>query len=319
VFVFLTKFELRHLFAHRSCSAMRHLVPLALGGLAAAATATTTSLPGTKYDNSTVWEPLDLFSNTPPAAAARRHVSPPPPPPIARRDAADDSWNPPANLAAPLDELWKHVEEVTPDLYTMSNSGWDQIMATNGTISYCMRWESESPLTREVRDTIERVLPEQYNKWFRWMYGWDGFPFDRIDVRVVAYAAKGSVDVQGDMGGRDLYVDLLDHEGVPMCPDDCSRWHHRDNKFPNCTGGADHHFDQTFWLTDGMTSGSGWDWGQRIGKEYFFNDVARKTDNITILQHEMGHTFALDDCEAPISVVLSLLMFWLVADPMCAL
>lgn len=51
--------------------------------------------------------------------------------------------------------------------------------------------------------------------------------------------------------------------------------------------------DQSLWLTDGFEGGAGGDWGQRIGTDYFLE--ALSSENIHILLHEMGHTFALDD------------------------
>jgi hypothetical protein len=46
------------------------------------------------------------------------------------------------------------------------------------------------------------------------------------------------------------------------------------------------------WLTDGFSGGTGGDWGQRMGREYFMEAV--ESENIHIYLHEIGHTFALD-------------------------
>jgi hypothetical protein len=42
-----------------------------------------------------------------------------------------------------------------------------------------------------------------------------------------------------------------------------------------------------------MEGGAGGDWGQRVGQEYFMQNV--DAENIHIYLHEVGHTFALDD------------------------
>jgi hypothetical protein len=50
--------------------------------------------------------------------------------------------------------------------------------------------------------------------------------------------------------------------------------------------------DESLWLTDGFQGGAGGDWGQRVGQEYFMQNV--NSENIHIYLHELGHTFALD-------------------------
>jgi hypothetical protein len=42
-----------------------------------------------------------------------------------------------------------------------------------------------------------------------------------------------------------------------------------------------------------MGGGAGGDWGQRMGSEYFMNNL--NSQNVTILLHEIGHSFGLDD------------------------
>ncbi|WP_234341305.1 hypothetical protein [Streptomyces sp. NRRL S-646] len=66
--------------------------------------------------------------------------------------AADD-WNPPANLVQPLGEVWNHVESAYPDLYGFRNYGWDQTMADKGSVNYCVRWDSDAPVSGSGRST----------------------------------------------------------------------------------------------------------------------------------------------------------------------
>ncbi|MET9965273.1 hypothetical protein ABZZ80_04940 [Streptomyces sp. NPDC006356] len=65
---------------------------------------------------------------------------------------AADQWNPPADLVQPLGEVWNHVESTYPDLYGFRNYGWDQVMANRGSVNYCVRWESDAPVSVALRE-----------------------------------------------------------------------------------------------------------------------------------------------------------------------
>ncbi|KAM6532525.1 hypothetical protein FSOLCH5_001948 [Fusarium solani] len=148
----------------------------------------------------------------------------------------------------------------------------------------CVRWESDQPVTAAYREEIATTLQTQYNKWFKWLYGYDNFPYTDIKVNVVGWAVKDKSLLQGSTAGIDVYTDV-DSEGVPQCSEKCGRFFHQDGNYNQCPGGADRHYDQSLWLTKGMAGGAGGDWGQRLGPEGVGH----------ILLHEMGHTFALDD------------------------
>lgn len=94
------------------------------------------------------------------------------------------------------------------------------------------------------------------------------------------------------MSGIDVYT-TTDADGIPQCDEGCGRFFHQDNDYSQCAAGADHHYDMSLWLTEGMDGGAGGDWGQRVGSEYFIE--AMETDSVHIHLHELGHTFALDD------------------------
>ncbi|THV32891.1 hypothetical protein [Glycomyces buryatensis] len=204
--------------------------------------------------------------------------------------AAQEDWNPPAELVQPLDEVWAHYE----DTYNMDfqNFGWDQVMATGGTINYCVRWDSTQQASAELRDGIEAKLAEQYQLWFDQMAGFSDWPFETIEVNVVGWAATDRALLDWDDDSVDVYIGDM-NEGAPQCSEDCGRFFNQDGDYSNCPGGADHHYDQSLWLTDGMGGGAGGDWGQRMGQEYFTG--ALDQEQITIYLHELGHTFGLDD------------------------
>ncbi|KAL2133496.1 hypothetical protein VTI74DRAFT_2261 [Chaetomium olivicolor] len=203
-------------------------------------------------------------------------------------------WNPPSELATPLKEVWDHCLNTYSDgnLFGFKNYGWDQIMATNGSLNMCVRWDSSSSVTAAQRTQIATVLNEQYQKWFQWLYGYDNFPFSKISVNVVGWAVRNTDLLEGDTSDIDVYTNA-DNDGVPECAPACGRSFHQDGDYSSCPNGADRHYDQSLWLTDGLNGGFGGDWGQQVGKEYFLG--ALSSGNIHILLHEMGHTFGLDD------------------------
>ncbi|WP_439650318.1 hypothetical protein [Glycomyces amatae] len=201
-----------------------------------------------------------------------------------------DEWNPPSNLVQPLNEVWSHVED-TYDL-NFRNFGWDQIMATNGSVDYCVRWDSQNAVGTQTRDAIEAKLQQQYDLWFDHMAGWSEFPFDRIEVDVVGWAAYDRDLLQWSDGSVDVYIGDI-REDAPQCSEDCGRFFHQDGDYSQCPGGEAHHYDQSLWLTQGMGGGAGGDWGQRMGQEYFVDSL--NSSQITIYLHELGHTFGLDD------------------------
>ena len=202
------------------------------------------------------------------------------------------TWNPPANLVTPLAEVWAHEESTYSDLYGFKNYGWDQVMANKGSINYCVRWDSTATVTATQRDQIQAALQRQFKKWMDVMAGHNGWPYAEVPVKVVGWAVRDRATLQWTDTSVDVYVNDIS-EDAPECAQPCGRFFHQDGNYPNCPGGAGHHYDMSLWLTSGFSGGAGGDWGQRIGSEYYVG--ALSTDNIHILLHEMGHTFGLDD------------------------
>ncbi|MEV7084691.1 hypothetical protein AB0O07_02110 [Streptomyces sp. NPDC093085] len=205
--------------------------------------------------------------------------------------AAD--WNPPAHLVQPLDEVWRHVESTYPDLYGFRNYGWDQVMANSGRIAYCVRWESDQPVSAQLRDEIHAALKRQSKKWADTVAGFEGFPYQNVPVDIVGWAVKDRATLQWSDSSVDIYTNVLDGGGAPQCAPDCGRFFHQNGDYSRCPGGAARHYDQSLWLTKGFQGGAGGDWGQRIGSEYMVG--ARFQEDIHILEHEIGHTYGLDD------------------------
>ncbi|GAA1195593.1 hypothetical protein GCM10009654_60770 [Streptomyces hebeiensis] len=202
------------------------------------------------------------------------------------------AWNPPSNLVQPLDQVWRHVESTYPDLYGFKNYGWDQVMANRGTLNYCVRWDSDQPVTAQMRDEIHTALQRQSKKWIDSVAGFEGFPYATVPVKIVGWAVRNRSTLQWTDNSVDIYTNIIG-EGAPQCSPDCGRFFHQDGNYSKCPGGAARHYDQSLWLTKGFGGGAGGDWGQRIGSEYMLG--ARNQDNIHILLHEIGHTYGLDD------------------------
>ncbi|MEH1014457.1 cellulose binding domain-containing protein [Micromonospora sp. CPCC 206060] len=200
-------------------------------------------------------------------------------------------WNPPANLVTPLNEVWTHQEQTYSNLYGFRNYGWDQVFANRGYLNFCVRWDSTATVTAAQRDQIHAALARQYAKWMNVMAGHNVWPYTTVPIKVVGWAVRDRNQLQWSDTSVDIYVNDI-RENAPQCSEPCGRFFNQNGQYPNCPGGADHHYDQSLWLTDGF-GGAGGDWGQRMGREYFMNNL--NADNMHILLHEIGHAFGLDD------------------------
>ncbi|KAF2105897.1 hypothetical protein BDV96DRAFT_607818 [Lophiotrema nucula] len=200
--------------------------------------------------------------------------------PISKRDLNQTTWNPPSNLVTPLKEVWDHEVSTYSDALGFKNYGYDQVIAGTDTV------------TAAQRTQVETAIRRQFNTWITVLAGFDGFPYESVDVNVVGWAVKSASVLQGDTSAIQVYT-TTDSEGVPQCDERCGRFFHQDGDYSACAAGADRHYDQSLWLTPGFGGGAGGDWGQRVASEYFMENLG--TDNIHIVLHELGHTFALDD------------------------
>ncbi|GAB3078792.1 cellulose-binding domain-containing protein [Micromonospora schwarzwaldensis] len=203
-------------------------------------------------------------------------------------------WSPPTNLVGPLNQVWQHVEQTYNNGNPLGfrNYGWDQLFANRGAINYCVRWDSSATVTAAQRDQVQAALARQYKKWMNVMAGHNGFPYSDVPVKVVGWAVRDRNQLQWSDNSVDIYVNNI-RENAPQCSEPCGRYFNQNGQYPNCPGGATHHYDHSLWLTDGFGGGAGGDWGQRVGREYFMGNLG--SDNIRILLHETGHTYGLDD------------------------
>jgi hypothetical protein len=212
--------------------------------------------------------------------------------------ASAAEWNPPSGIATQLGQTWDHMVSTYSDLYGFKNYGFDQIMANKGTINYCVRWDSDNPVTATLRDQIDATLQKQFAKWIDALSedgkGYNQWPYAKVPVKVVGWAVKDRSTLKWTDDSVDIYAGNLDEGGAPQCAPPCGRFFHQDGDYSQCPGKEARHYDLSLWLTKGMGfGGAGGDWGQRVDQEYFTN--ALDEENLHIYLHEVGHTFGLDD------------------------
>ncbi|KAK7733551.1 hypothetical protein SLS57_000566 [Botryosphaeria dothidea] len=219
-------------------------------------------------------------------------------PPVSRRAAGNSTstWDPPSSLSAALDEVWEHeMSTYGGDPLTFKNYGYDHLIDTKANIQYCVRWDSKQTVTAAQRTSIEKALGTMYNKWVSSaLAGFDGFPYDSVNVKVVGWATNDTSLLQGSTDGITVHSTTADDAGIPECDPACGRAiHYTDGDYSGCKGGDADRYDVSLWLTDGLEGGFGGDWGQQVGTDYMLENL--DSDSIHILLHEMGHTLALDD------------------------
>ncbi|KAF2629411.1 hypothetical protein BU25DRAFT_465637 [Macroventuria anomochaeta] len=103
-------------------------------------------------------------------------------------------------------EVWKHELETYSNALGFKNYGYDQVVTGNGKINYY----------------IEAALKKQYNKWISVLAGFEGFPYQTVDVSVVGWAVENKNILQGDVSKIQVYADI-DGDGIPQCAESCRR------------------------------------------------------------------------------------------------
>ncbi|HLL69656.1 MAG TPA: RICIN domain-containing protein [Micromonosporaceae bacterium] len=223
-------------------------------------------------------------------------TTPTPAPTPTSTGGSGDVWNPPARYLDPLARNWKHQEDTYQNLYGFRNYLFDQVMAGNGNINYCVRWDSRETVSASLRDQIHANLARQFQKWVDQLndngQGWNNFPYQRVAVKVVGWAVRDRNQLQWTDNSVDVYVNNI-RENAPQCGEPCGRFFNQDGNYSGCPGGAAHHYDMSLWLTAGFSGGHGGDWGQRIASEYYVGQLGQ--EDIHILLHEIGHSWGLND------------------------
>lgn len=216
--------------------------------------------------------------------------------------------SPPSNFVETIEATWDEMtgeladqgagaRPVNASVLNFENTILDQIMETDGTLNYCVRYESTVTLSATNRDKLVAALERNVNEWFDKLEGQDCFPYSHIPVKVVGWAAMSRDTFaweDGDHPGL-MYIGDDSFENAPQCAQACGRFFHRQAgyQYPSCEGGRANHYDMSLWLTEGMNGGAGGDWGQRVGRGYFVGAIDQTT--LHILSHEIGHGFGFPD------------------------
>ncbi|RLN52566.1 hypothetical protein BBJ29_005416 [Phytophthora kernoviae] len=192
------------------------------------------------------------------------------------------------------DWVWENV--MKKYIPTFNNLIFDQLVTNKASLSYCVRWDNDQKLTKEVASKFQAMLTSQLNLWHDWLVGYDCWPFKKIDVTIVGYAVrdKSIMDWSDDSLGT-IYEGILDAKGSPKCPDDCYK-HLGQAKSADTSACKGKPFDMSLWPStkpgDGAI-GTGGDWGQRVE----INDMlaTMDQDQMMVLLHEIGHGFGLPE------------------------
>ncbi len=193
---------------------------------------------------------------------------------------------------------------------TRHNTIIDQIMAGKGTLNFVVRWQSYKTVTYEQRQQFETLASDCVNAWNDYLKGYDGWPYDHIDVKVVGWAVIDKsvlLDLHEDEIVYDNLIEAYDSSGdtsngyetipdkLPSAPSELSRFDHFSDKSYEYPGGLDKRFDMYLWCTEGFPSigGCGGDWGQRLSDTAYLNMLGGQNEHVLI--HEIGHGFGITD------------------------
>lgn len=164
-----------------------------------------------------------------------------------------------------------------------------------GYVSICIRLEMREAIQLDGGDIegIRRMIEDGVHTWQRGLVGygtWPDIPLAEVKLFGVAHT-----DV----------VELMNPPDVPLyvnaeakCPDECSRFHHRDEADPDyadCPRQDVDHFDFTSWYSDFDfgAAGHGGDWGTRLSWAVYQDEV--ETGQRRVTYHELGHVAGLPD------------------------
>lgn len=191
------------------------------------------------------------------------------------------------------------------------NTIFDQIIAGKGTINYVVKWQSHKQLTLEQRQKMEKLVSDSINGWNSWLAGYENWPYEHIDVKIVGWAVIDESCILDRQPDEIVYTDTIPYDSQydnvpdrennpvpdkePLAPSSLSRFDHFSDPNYEYPGGLDKRFDMYLWGTQGFPSigGCGGDWGQRLSDDAYINML--DGSNIHVLEHEIGHGFGMTD------------------------
>lgn len=198
-----------------------------------------------------------------------------------------------------------------------SCKGWstiyDQILAGNGTLNYILIWQSYEPLTLAQRQKLPQMLESVVNKWNDCLVGYDSWPVEHVNVKVIGYAVLDKSVLQDLQPDETVFTetatpwtrDWLISSGMgnssipelqPAEPTALSRYVHWNDKNWSYNGSYDNRFDMYLHGIHGMIDmgGVGYHYGQ-ILSDHSIEGLLNGTTSEHILLHEVGHGFGYPD------------------------
>ena len=228
--------------------------------------------------------------------------------PVTITASAESISDMPAEFQYAADWIWTNRIEREQST-ARRNTIFDQIVAGKGTINYVVKWQSYQTVTYEQRQQFEQMLSDCINAWNDWLAGYENWPYEHIDVKVVGWAVIDKsclldlhddevvytdtkyYDAQYDTtNGRDTIPDK-----EPYAPTELSRFDHFAEEGYEYPGGLDKRFDMYMWATQGFPDigGCGGDWGQRLSDTAYLGMI--QNGSLHVLEHEIGHGFGMTD------------------------
>jgi hypothetical protein len=220
----------------------------------------------------------------------------PEPDPNDNNDGTCEFPDPPANVAAWIDESWN--AQLTNNITNREVWLLDSAIKGKGVINLCLRWGTDRPLTTDIRDKIAPAMQRWLNGWFKALGTYGCFPYpDGVTVNLTGMAVRPGQEslIEWSDNSIPIYTET-DAEGEPMCPDSCSFFTNWSHEFPYCPEGEENHFDYSVWLNDSLSDGAGavgGDWGIRMPVDNFVNSLDQSSN--FVVQHEIGHGFGMQD------------------------
>jgi hypothetical protein len=188
---------------------------------------------------------------------------------------------------------WIWTNRMAADVVVSKALIFDQIYANNGSLNYCVRWDSNDSLPLTTASKFQSALERQYKAWNHWLIGYDCWPFDTISINMVGIAVTDAslLDWTDDSLGK-IYVGDLDSDGVPMCDQTCYKHLNGglNDDTDECSGTP---WDLALWPKQGLEGGFGSWWGEEINEDNFLENI--DDEELQILSHEIGHGFGLPD------------------------
>lgn len=216
----------------------------------------------------------------------------------------------PGNYKYAADWIWDN-RIAAEGSTSRKNTIFDQIIAGKGTINYVVKWQSYKNLTLQQRKNLQTLVSDSINGWAKWLSGYENWPYDHIDVKIVGWAVIDESCIIDRQPDEIVYTTTIPYDSQydsvpdpvnnpvpdkePLAPTELSRFDHFNDKNYEYPGGLDKRFDMYLWGTQGFPSigGCGGDWGQRLSDDAYINML--DGTGIHVLEHELGHGFGMTD------------------------